>query len=118
MPKKLFVVLAFGLLQALYAGTMVAEPDRADRALWPSHVRMGNDFWYLLTSIAWCLVLKTNICSGRVFGMPMGYGAAKLFSAARLRLRELKLTAKDGRSRQLLSLKSPLKQTSIYNQCI
>lgn len=44
MPTKLLFILAFGLLQALYAGSMVAEPARADQSLWPQRLHLERDF--------------------------------------------------------------------------
>lgn len=52
--KKLFFILFAGFLSSAFAGSYVADPDRAKTIQWKTYPKAGHDFWMLL-SPSWYL---------------------------------------------------------------
>ncbi|MFA6928848.1 MAG: LamG domain-containing protein [Lentisphaeria bacterium] len=102
MKKTWILLLVLCGTLTTYAEALVAEPHRADQALWQQHTRMGRDFWYLLKS-QW---LELPGVKEEPFVQESGILYAKWdmknwnYSPQRvLRLRELKLYGeKDGQN--------------------
>ncbi len=123
MQKRLFFLLALGLLQAIQAATsMVAEPARADQALWPKLLHLERDFWYLLKP-EWHelrgvkdeeFVQESGLWYAKWDTRRWNYSPQRVF-----RLRELKLYGeKDGRNQAValtVDVTALEKDTLVYN---